>query len=220
MNFFFLPALFGIFALLAPVLRYGKDHILPAGYIFDQAELQTIVQTTLAEHPGANNTAIFTALGDKFSARYGPYVKDLNFEDWHFSNAGGAMGTFFILHASFTEYLIIFGTAVGTEGHSGHHLADDYFIILSGQQTAAFATQHEPTVYLPGDVHHMPYAQAQQYAMPAGSFALELAQGYIPTMLVFGFADSIFSTTDPFSLWYQIKFTVISMTKNLLLGKI
>ncbi|KAH0846120.1 hypothetical protein AYO21_10099 [Fonsecaea monophora] len=213
------------------------DSVKSRWYIFDPVALQKLVDESLELYPESTAGAvhhIVTSLREQYGpdligedpfphatpnsteiSPISPYVSQ-----WVFNNAGGAMGSMYIIHASITEYLIIFGTPLGTEGHSGRHTADDYFYILEGEQWAYSANSLVKERYPKGTMHHHPKGAVKQYKMHRGCFALELAQGWIPPMLPFGFADTLFSTLDFPTFANTVWLTAQKMVGCLLVGKI
>ncbi|KAI5852600.1 ERG2/sigma1 receptor-like protein [Morchella snyderi] len=197
------------------------DAMISRFYIFDPAKLQELSQNSIAKYggPGGNTTLLLEDLVEGLRTEYGDkHVNKLSKEEWFFNNAGGAMGAMIILHASITEYLIIFGTPLGTEGHSGVHLAHDYFTILSGEQQFVKPGEIEPTVYSTGMQNHLPRGDAGQYILKG--WALELAQGWIPSMLPFGFLDTFTSTLDFANIWKTTYLTGKGIIGQLMIGKI
>lgn len=163
-------------------------------YVLNPAHLQSLAKDAIAVH-GENMNGIINHIVTNLTTEYpqlspstslwtipfqkspSPIVFNTDSSEWVFNNAGGAMGAMYIIHASVTEYLIIFGTPLGTEGHSGLHTADDYFHILQGEQWVFEPGQLTKTVYGPGSVNLMKRGVARQYKMHEGCWALEYARG-------------------------------------------
>ncbi|GAB1315037.1 C-8 sterol isomerase [Madurella fahalii] len=206
-----------LLGVLTPVV-YFLEQNLESFYVFNLDQLKEVSQRGIELH-GNDTRAIVKHIVDELhgQASVSSYVN--RDEEWVFNNAGGAMGAMYIIHASITEYLIIFGTAVGTEGHTGRHTADDYFHILTGTQLAYVPGEYAPEVYSPGSVHHLRRGDVKQYKMPEACFALEYARGWIPPMLFFGFADGLSSTLDFPTLWRTTWLTAKEMLGNLAKGK-
>ncbi|GKZ19042.1 C-8 sterol isomerase [Aspergillus brasiliensis] len=205
-----------LLALLTGFYSYFNAR-LEQFYIFDPSHLHDLSQRAIAAHGNDTRSVV-----NFIVAELGEKVTDTHLnteEEWVFNNAGGAMGAMYIIHASITEYLIIFGTAIGTEGHTGRHTADDYFNILQGTQLAYVPGSYEPEVYPQGSVHHLRRGEVKQYKMDESCFALEYARGWIPPMLFFGYADTFSSTLDFPTLWATSRITGREMISNLLKGK-
>ncbi|KAL4963838.1 C-8 sterol isomerase ERG2 [Aspergillus stella-maris] len=205
-----------LLALFTGLYRF-LDARLEQFYIFDHEHLHDLSQRAIAAH-GNDTRSIVSYIVAELEEKVGPSNLNKD-EEWVFNNAGGAMGAMYIIHASVTEYLIIFGTAIGTEGHTGRHTADDYFNILSGTQLAYVPGEYEPEVYPAGSVHHLRRGEVKQYKMDSSCFALEYARGWIPPMLFFGYADTFSSTLDFPTLWATSRITGREMISNALKGK-
>jgi C-8 sterol isomerase len=219
-------------------------------YVFNPTELHAIAKEAVALYPedsDAMMSHILTNLSATYPAasgsihlnlnRVAPATSHHNKDEWMLNNAGGAMGAMYIIHASITEYLIFFGTPLGTEGHTGLHTADDYFHILQGEQWAFAPGSLEKEVYKPGDMNLLPRFTAKQYKMHEGCWAMEYARGmlicftcsrlalmdrigWIPLMLPFGLLDTISSTLDLPTFYQTARISGREMISNLLIGKI
>jgi C-8 sterol isomerase len=100
----FFAIVIGVFTPLV----YLAEQRLESFYIFETDHLHDLAKRGIAAH-GNDTRSVVKYIVDELAER--PGVKDyINIEEeWVFNNAGGAMGAMYIIHASITEYLIIFG---------------------------------------------------------------------------------------------------------------
>jgi C-8 sterol isomerase len=119
-------------------------------------------------------------------------------QDWMFNLCAGAVGMMTILHASLSEYLILFGTSVGTEAFSGRYRIDIWDWVLEGEMwTYTEQAFRNRLVTTPGEGAFLPRGHAKGYRLREDSWLLEYARGPVPTALPMGLGDAVFSGQDP-----------------------
>lgn len=104
---------FSIIAILIALFSaivYFMEQNLQSFYVFDTKQLHDLSQRAIANHGNDTRAVVAQIVGELSQGPAGEYV-NLN-EEWVFNNAGGAMGAMYIIHASITEYLIIFGESL------------------------------------------------------------------------------------------------------------
>ena len=62
---------------------------------------------------------VFELVANELSVIYPGHILSKEKREWLFVNCGGWMGAFLVLHASITEYVLLFGTGIHTSGNSG-----------------------------------------------------------------------------------------------------
>lgn len=170
-------------------------------YVFDQEDVSKLAK----QYAGQDHEQAFLKVVVELRKRYPGHILPDEDLQWVFVNAGGWMGSMCLLHASLTEYVLLFGTAVDTGGHSGRYWAEISDTVISGtfRQWKEGTTKSE--IYYPGDtiVHGVGEATSVQWS--AGTWMVEYGRGFIPSTLGFALADTVFSTQDFVTMFYILR---------------
>ena len=131
----------------------------------------------------------------KSLATYYPGILDFS-QPWIYSIAGGAMIQMKLYYASMTEYIMIWGTPIGSEGHSGRHCTGFWDTVIDGETWYYGEGQFEKTVYKPGDRIYVGPGQARAMNFTDGVWAVEYARGFLPLSMFFGITEEIIICQD------------------------
>jgi len=143
---------------------------------------------------GKPKPEMFDAIADAMEDAYPGRIDRT--QPWLYSIAGGAMIQMKLYYASVFEYLMIWGTPIGSEGHSGRHAVGFWDTVIDGETWYYAEGQFEKRVYRPGDRIWVGPGQARAMNFTDGVWAVEYARGPLPLSVPFGLADEVLSTLD------------------------
>ena len=157
-------------------------------HIFDPKVLQAVAKS----HVGLPHEEMVRAISRDLAKAYPGHIETK--EDWILSVCGGVMGIMTILHGSLSEYVLIYGTPIGTEGFSGRYYVDIYDIVLAGEMwTYTEENFRKREITLPGEMAYLRKRQAKGVKIFEDCWMLEYGRGPIPTTLPFALSGALVS---------------------------
>ena len=161
------------------------------GHVFELDTLHAIANRAIGQ-PFDEMTRTVT---DGLVAAYPDHIDPAN--DYIFNLTTGFCGMMKVLHASVTEYLIIFGSAVGTEAYSGRYQLEIHDFVMSGEMWAYTEERcGERLVSRPGDHAVLRRGHAKGWRIVEGTWMLEYGRGFLPSALPLVLGDVLLSAMD------------------------
>ena len=186
-------------------------------HVFDPETLHRIACEVINQHSDASKDEVAAQLESALQAEYPGHIHPG--QDWVFSLFCSCTGLLKILHASLTEYVILFGTPLGTKGFSGRYQLEIWDAMLYGKMWTTMKDRpFDKDIFTPGDLAYLPQGKVKAWGVSEDGWMLEYGRGWIPTALPVGVGDAVFSAMDPVTLfktfWIYGKITVAEMLKG------
>lgn len=161
------------------------------GYVLDPDELHAISRRGM----GLPFPEMCEAVINGLAERWPEHIETK--QDWVFNLAAGATGMMTVLHGSVTEYLILFGSSIGTEAFSGRYHVDIWDWVITGEMwTYTEEDFHTRVVTRPGEGAKLARGSAKGYRIKEDTWMLEYGRGFVPTALPIGLGDAVVSAQD------------------------
>lgn len=178
-------------------------------YHIDPIVLEQIVQGVVEQSKAQNldSEASIELAREKIAEHY-PNVVSKTPRCWMGSRAGGVLGKMTLLHASMSEYLIIFGCPTASSGFSGrYNFVEIWDFFFAGETLTCDleSNQIKPNIYKAGDKGFLPKGQALSCEFKADTWMVEYGRGWIVTALPFALMDSILSSVELKSFYLTAK---------------
>jgi C-8 sterol isomerase len=158
-------------------------------------------------------------LGEELHAIWPGHVETR--EDWMFNLVAGLTGVMTIFHGSLTEYVLLYGTPIGSVGYSGRYRLDIWDAVIAGEMdTFTIDSFHTLAHFEAGDLAYLPKGVGKGVRMSPGCWMLEYGRGPVPTALPVGVGDAVFSAFDPVTVGKTVWAYGRHVTRSLLRGKI
>ncbi|XP_027695300.1 sigma non-opioid intracellular receptor 1 isoform X2 [Vombatus ursinus] len=114
-----------VVAVLVQGIRIWLDS---KSFVFQREEIAQLAR----QYAGLDHELAFSRLIVELRRLHPGHILADEDLQWIFVNAGGWMGSMCILHASLSEYVLLFGTAIDTGGHSGRYWVEISDTVISG----------------------------------------------------------------------------------------
>ncbi|XP_044513190.1 sigma non-opioid intracellular receptor 1 isoform X1 [Gracilinanus agilis] len=117
-----------VLAAVAVLLQGIRIWLNSKRFVFQREEIAQLAR----QYAGLDHELAFSRLIVELRRLHPGHILADEELQWVFVNAGGWMGSMCLLHASLSEYVLLFGTAIDTGGHSGRYWAEISDTIISG----------------------------------------------------------------------------------------
>jgi hypothetical protein len=185
------------------------------GYIFEPERVHEIAKKGV----GLPHEEMCRVVADELASAYPGHIEQD--PDWCFNLASGAVGMMAVLHASLSEYILIFGSSIGTGSFSGRYRMDVYDVVMTGEmwtyRESAFRRREE---FKPGEMAKLDRGDAKAYRIIEDTWMLEYGRGIVPMALPVGIGDAVFSSFDGTTIWKTLRAYSRLVARELLQGKI
>lgn len=189
-------------------------------YVFDPQVIHEISK----KHLNEPLEEMFKNIAADLEAQYPGEIDESH--PWIYNNAGGVMLEMKLLHATTKEYIMLWGTPIGSEGHTGRHLVEFYDTVLDGEAWYYTEGQFDRDEYKPGDHIFVGKGESAGMHYPDHVWMIEYARGFLPSLIPFGLSDGLFSTHDfktllqTLIIYISLATRKLSRTQKLALGSL